>query len=80
MNDLKNGEYYSQGSVIHKSPVVTKNPAGGSTVSIGFPVCTISDYIDDSGITFIIDVLNNYENPHKGCFFRHCNPHDGEVK
>lgn len=41
-----NGEYYAKGDVVWKSPVRTEKP-GGSVVTIGFPVCKMTEACDD---------------------------------
>lgn len=42
----KNGEFYTKGNVVWKSPIVRRNEAdNGDTITVGFPVCTASEFI-----------------------------------
>jgi hypothetical protein len=51
--------YKADGRIIRKLPVETKIE-GGSRFSIGFPVCTISEYVEDQGEA-VADLLNRGE-------------------
>jgi len=57
-----NGEYYAKGRTVHKSP--TEKPSGQVGVQrweIGFPVCTLSEYLDDEAAVHIANALNAFE-------------------
>lgn len=57
-----NGEYYATGRTVHKSP--TEKPSGEVGVwrwEIGFPVCTLSEYLDDEAAQHIANALNAFE-------------------
>jgi hypothetical protein len=42
----KNGEFYTKGNVVWKSPIVRRNEANnGDSVEVGFAVCTASEWI-----------------------------------
>lgn len=38
--------YFLEGRVIHKRPVCTQRTSEGKTITVGFPVCTVSEYVD----------------------------------
>lgn len=43
----RNGEYYVKAGAVWKSPIFRRNAAdNGDTVTIGFKVCTPSEWID----------------------------------
>lgn len=58
MPDLENGEYYAKGTTIWRAPVVTRHPGGGSSISVGFPVCEVSEYVGEIGTAQIVDAFN----------------------
>jgi hypothetical protein len=42
----KNGEFYTKGNVVWKSPIVRRNEAdNGNSVEMGFAVCTASEWL-----------------------------------
>jgi hypothetical protein len=49
MTDENRPLYYLRGKTIHRRPVERKYE-GGSTISIGFPVCTVSEYADEAQV------------------------------
>ncbi len=42
---LVNGEFYAKRDKIFRAPIETKTE-GGTNISVGFPVCHVSDYVD----------------------------------
>lgn len=40
-----NGEFYAKGSRVFRAPIETKTE-GGTSINVGFPVCTVSEYVD----------------------------------
>lgn len=70
------GEYYADGMCVLKAPKRTKNPKGGTSVTIGFPVCAVAEIVGSEGVDHIVAALNMYESGHAGCFCPHCNPQD----
>lgn len=59
MTDLRNGEYYAKGSTIWRAPIVKDHATGGSSISVGFPVCTVSEYIGTDGVVQIVAAFNS---------------------
>lgn len=53
--------YYVQGDTVIKRPVRTPKDGGDATVSLGFPVCTVSKYVGSDAAPFIADALNKHE-------------------
>lgn len=52
------GSYYAKGGGVWKSPVVTKMPEGGSSISIGFQVCKMTDIVGDEGVEAVAELMN----------------------
>jgi hypothetical protein len=43
----KNGEFYTKGKDVWKSPTVTRNTDNtGDSIEVGFKVCTVSEWLD----------------------------------
>lgn len=68
------GRYYAKGSRIFKAPKSEAKEGGGKTVSLGFPVLDVTEFVGTDGVSFIVDALNKHEGGHSGCFCPHCNP------
>lgn len=66
--------YYAKGDTIHKRPIRTPKDGGGATITIGFPVCQMTDFVGAEGAQFVADALNAHEAAHRGCMCPHCNP------
>lgn len=56
-----NGEYYAKGRTVHKSPVESHPEPGVTRFKVGFPVCTLSEWLDDGAAAHIADALNAFE-------------------
>ncbi len=69
----QDGRFYIKGSRIFKAPKATKIE-GGKSISLGFPVCEVTEYIGAEGMAFIVEALNLHEAGHLGCHCPHCNP------
>lgn len=69
----QDGRYYIKGARIFKAPKATK-VEGGKSITIGFPVCEVTEYIGAEGMAFIVEALNLHEAGHTGCMCPHCNP------
>jgi hypothetical protein len=52
------GSYYLDGKTIKRSPIHTKNDDGGTTITMGFPVCTLSEWIGPEGDEAILNLFN----------------------
>lgn len=67
----KNGEFYTRDNVVWKSPIYKRNETDdGDVITVGFPVCTASEWIDAETIA---GILTEYEASNKKrwrCF--HC--------
>lgn len=61
MADSKNidgrGPYEAIGKVIRKLPVETKVD-GGSKFEVGFPVCEVTEYLDEGGAKAVARLMN----------------------
>jgi hypothetical protein len=53
--------YYVKNGDIYKRPVSTPREGGGTTVSIGFPVCRPTEFVGTEGAQFIADALNQHD-------------------
>ncbi len=51
---LVNGEFYAKRDKIFRAPIETK-VEGGTNISVGFPVCHVSDYVDADNL---VECLN----------------------
>lgn len=51
--------YYAKGNTIYKRPVSTPKEGGGKTVSLGFPVCTVSEFVGTDGVAVILEAFNS---------------------
>lgn len=56
-----NGEYYAKGRTVHKSPTEKPAEPGVTRFTVGFPVCTLSEWLDDEAAAHIADALNAFE-------------------
>ena len=48
--------YYAKDLTVWKSPVREK-VEGGERLSVGFPVCTVSDYVGEEGAEAVAELL-----------------------
>ncbi len=56
------GNYFADGRLVHKSP--EKAGAGsGVSITIGFPVCQLSEWVGDEAAQVIADALNAARSP-----------------
>ena len=53
--------YYAKGDTIFKRSVHKQKEGGGSTISLGFPVCTLTEFVGTDGAQFIADALNKHD-------------------
>jgi len=59
MKDIPNdGRYYADGRTVQRAPLTRKTESGRS-ISMGFPVCMLSDYVGDDAAQIIADALND---------------------
>ena len=52
---FNDGRYYAKGDVVWKSSVKTRNDDNTTSYTLGFPVCTVSPYVDAETVA---EVLN----------------------
>lgn len=52
-----NGPYEAIGMVIRKKPIHTKTENGNS-LEIGFPVCEVTEYLDENGAKAVAVLMN----------------------
>ena len=57
MAQLRDGSYYADGRVVHKSPEEVST-ANGIGINIGFPVCQLSEWVGGEAAQIIADALN----------------------
>lgn len=57
-SDLSDGSYYAEGRVVRKAPLSRKRDDGTTSITIGFPVCTISEYLADDAAATLAELLN----------------------
>ena len=50
--------FYASGRTIHQRPATVVRPDGTRSVTLGFPVCTLSDYVGDDAATHVACLLN----------------------
>lgn len=58
MSEEPDGHYYAKGNRIFRAPVRTPKEGGGSTISIGFPVCDVSEFVGQDGVESIVAAFN----------------------
>ena len=58
--NLKNGEFYANGDVIFRARVETKTDTGES-ISLGFPVCEISEYVSADNLVECLNASRHYD-------------------
>jgi hypothetical protein len=49
--------YYAKGEVVFKAPVEKRKADGTTSITIGFPVCKVSDYIGPEGAASLAEML-----------------------
>ncbi len=54
VNVLRPARYEARGTVVHKLPVKVPTE-GGTSIEIGFPVCTASEYVDAETLAAMLD-------------------------
>ncbi|MGP1257073.1 MAG: hypothetical protein ACTS10_21835 [Kiloniellales bacterium] len=62
MTQRNDGSYYADGRVVHKSPEKAKTESG-TGITIGFPVCQLSEWVGDEAAQVIADALNAARSP-----------------
>lgn len=50
--------FYAKGRTIHQRPATTVRPDGTKAVTMGFPVCTLSDYVGDDAALHVVRLMN----------------------
>jgi hypothetical protein len=50
--------YEAKGLVVHKLPVSTPKANGTTSVSVGFPVCTVTEWVGEEGAATVAELLN----------------------
>lgn len=48
--------FYLEGKTIHKRPT-TSIFAGGERIKCGFPICTVSEFVDEKAV---LELFNNH--------------------
>lgn len=46
--------YYAEGRTIFKQPLCTRQADGSTTVTIGFPVCVASEYVEPDQLAAVL--------------------------
>lgn len=46
--------YSARGDTVFKEPVTTRHPEGGETITVGFPVCRVTEYVSDQAETVAV--------------------------
>jgi hypothetical protein len=49
--------YYANGATIHKAPVRTRNQNGSTNISLGFPVCELTDWVGEEQAETVAELL-----------------------
>lgn len=49
--------YSAKGAVIHKAPVHTRNDDGSTNITLGFPVCEVSDWVGEDQASTVAELL-----------------------
>lgn len=49
--------YKAEGAIIFKASVHTKNADGSTSISVGFPVCEVTDWIGEDQATTVAELL-----------------------
>jgi hypothetical protein len=49
--------YSATGTMIHKAPVHTKLAEGGTSISLGFPVCEVTEWVGEEQASTVADLL-----------------------
>lgn len=61
MSEFKeDGSYYVEGRTVRRHPKKVAKADGTQAYSLGFPVCTLTDYVSDDAAKFIAQALNAY--------------------
>ena len=58
MSTPYDGRYYANRQSVFKAPAETMRPDGTSGISLGFPVCEVSDFISGDGPDQVADLMN----------------------
>jgi len=51
------GSYYVEGRTVRCAPLASETPSGRS-ISLGFPVCELSEWVSDEAAQIIAEALN----------------------
>lgn len=57
------GSYYAEGRTVFKAPLREPREDGGADITIGFPVCTASEWVTKEAPQAIADALNAARSP-----------------
>ena len=57
------GSYYAEGRTVFKAPLREPREDGGADITIGFPVCTASEWVTKEAPQTIADALNAARSP-----------------
>ena len=52
-----NPAYLAKGLTIHKAPVSTRNEDGSINISLGFPVCVVTEYVGEEQASTVAELL-----------------------
>jgi hypothetical protein len=55
--------YFADGLTVRKRPVHTPDGKGGANITLGFPVCTVSDWLGEDGAITLAEMLCLAEKP-----------------
>jgi hypothetical protein len=61
MTEPMDGTFYAKGRVIHRSPIEKVRPDGRTSISVGFPVCEVSEYLNENAAQKLADILNAHD-------------------
>lgn len=50
--------YYAQGGKVHRRPIHTPQPGGGENITLGFPVCKMTDYVGPGAAETLAALMN----------------------
>lgn len=56
--------YYAKGAMVFKRPVERQREDGSTATSLGFPVCTVSEFLGEEGATILAAMLNKADDDH----------------
>lgn len=57
-NETREPPYYAKDGRVWKRPIHTKQPDGSTNISLGFPVCEMSDAVGDDAADTVAALMN----------------------